>query len=471
MAAPHLSAEVFPAAPQPGQRWDSVLTGGVCVALAFAVLAMGAVQPEAELLLRSCSLALFLLWAVLQLVRGRLSIASSPIYIPALAFAGLIVAQVLFGLTAYRHDTLIELLNYVSYGLLAFVTLQSLRGSQAAKALALAISGFGLAVSVFALLQYLASNGKVYWVVQIPTDAMSFGPYVNHNHYAGLIEMLIPFPLVFALQSPVSISKRFFFGLSAIIMGVSVVESGSRGGLIALACQVVLLFAIGRFTRIRRGGGIVLLVMLVAMAGLLATMVDSAVASRISALREPGRADVAGWRMRLNRDGLSMVRAKPVLGWGLGTFATVYPQFRSFYDDVPIHEAHNDYMQLLVETGVVGGMLTAWFLILVFREGWRNLERSQTIWERGITTGAMVSVSGILIHSSSDFNLHIPGNAAIFFVMCAIAAAPITQRGSQSPNESRRSRTGRTSADLAERESLEGVAEAPQRLRVVARRP
>ncbi len=467
MAAPHISVEVVPVTRPPGWQLNGVLTGGVCLTLVFGVLAMGAVQPESELILRSFSVALFVLWVAAQFMRGTLSIASSPIYVPSLAFAGLILAQMLFGVTAYRHDTLVELLNYISYGLLAFVMLQSLRGNQTAKAFALGISGFGLAVSVFGLLQNFASNGKVYWAIQVPTDAMFFGPYVNHNHYAGLMEMLIPFPLVFALQSPVSVAKRCFFGLSAIIMGVSVVESGSRGGIIALACQVVLLMAIGRFTRIRRGGIIALLVMLAAMAVLLATVIDSTVASRVSALREPGRADVAGWRMRLNHDSLSMVRAKPVLGWGLGTFPTVYPRFRSFYDDVPIHEAHNDYMQLLVETGAVGGILTLWFLVIVFRQGWRNLEQSQTIWERGVTTAAMVGVSGILIHSSSDFNLHIPANAAIFFVMCAIAAAPINQPLGQSHEEFRRDRKRRADIDT---EPAEIVGGFPQRLRVVARR-
>ena len=468
MATLHISADVVPVARPLDRHWDSILSSGVCLALAFGVLAMGAVQPESELILRSLSVALFLLWLAAQFTRDRLSIASSPSYVPALAFAGLILGQMLFNISAYRHDTLVELLNYISCGLLAFVMLQSLRGNQTAKALALGISGFGLAVSVFALLEYFASNGKVYWAVQVPTDAMLFGPYVNHNHYAGLMEMLIPFPLVFALQSPVSVAKRCLFGLSAIIMGVSVFESGSRGGIIALVCQVVLLMAIGRFTRIRRGGIIALLVMLAAMAILLATVIDSTVASRVSALREPGRADVAGWRMRLNHDSLSMVRDKPVLGWGLGTFATVYPRFRSFYDDVPIHEAHNDYMQLLVETGTVGGILTLWFLVIVFREGWRNLERSQTIWERGVTTAAMVGVSGMLIHSSSDFNLHIPANAAIFFVMCAIAAAPIGQRLDQSHEESGRDRKRRS--HIVDTEPVEVVGEFPQRLRVVARR-
>jgi O-antigen ligase len=303
--------------------------------------------------------------------------------------------------------------------------------------------------------------------VQVPADAPFFGPYVNHNHYAGLMEMLIAFPLIFALQSDVSVGARLFFGLSAIIMGVSVVESGSRGGIIALLCQIILLAVIGRFTRMKRGAAVALLLVLVGMATLLAVVADSGVVARIFSLREPGRADVAGWRMSLNHDSLAMVRARPVLGWGLGTFSTVYPQFRSFYDDAPINEAHNDYMQLLVETGAVGGIITVWFLVIVFREGWRNLSRSQSFWDRGVTFGAIVSVSGILIHSASDFNLHIPANAAIFFVMCALVVVPMGQDSSRPQGGYRRSSVA---IDRAAAEALAEVEEFPQRLRVVVRR-
>jgi O-antigen ligase len=470
VAIPYIEADLFPSPRRLAWQFDAVLIGGICLALVFGVAAIGAVQPWAEFILRSCSVVLFLIWAVAQLIRGRLSIVSSPVYAPALAFAGLVVAQMVFGVTAYRHDTLVELLNYISYGLLAFVMLQSLGGGYAGKWLVLGSSGFGLAVSVFALLQYLASNGKVYWSVQVPADAPFFGPYVNHNHYAGLMEMLIAFPLVFALQSQVSIAIRWFLGFSAIIMAVSVVESGSRGGTIALVCQIVVLMVIGHFTKMKRGAVASLLVMLVAMAILLAVVADSAVVARISTLQEPGRSDVTGWRMHLNHDSLAMLRARPILGWGLGAFPTVYPQFRSFYDDAPIHDAHNDYMQLLAETGVAGGLITAWFLVVLLREGWRNLELSQSMWDKGITTAAIVSVSGILVHSASDFNLHIPANAAIFFVMCAIVAAPVFGRAAQPHGESQRNGSGRMPADLAYVEPLEGVAEPPPRLRVVVRR-
>jgi O-antigen ligase len=445
-------------------RIDLVLVGGVFLTLGFAVLDMGAVQPEAQFALRSGATALFLLWVITQIVRGELKITWSPLYTPALAFVCLAIAQIAFATTAYRHDTLVELLNFGSYGLLAFVVSQSWKGISSDELFALGISGFGLAVAVFALLQASVSNGKLYWVVQVPTDAFFFGPYVNHNHFAGLMEMLLPFPLIFAAQRSGNIARRIFFALSAVIVGVSVVVSGSRGGVIAMGCQILLLVLIGRFARMKRGAAIALLMILIAMAVLLAVVADSSVTARIGTLRQPSRADVAGWRMHLNRDSLAMWRAKPVLGWGLGAFPTIYPQFRSFYDDVPIHQAHNDYMQLMAETGAIGGLIAVWFLVAVFRQGWRNLRQSQAPGNKGITLAAMVSVSGILIHSVSDFNLHIPANAALFFVLCAIAGAPVIPCRKTSEEKHLGSSTDSSEAEL------QGIAQFPQRLRVVARR-
>ena len=367
----------------------------------------------------------------MQLANRELKITRTALYAPALAFAGLILLQMFSGLSAYRHDTLVEFLNYACYGLLAFVTAQSLRNSDASKLLPTCISAFGLLISVFALVQYFASNGDIYWVVPVSKGTAVFGPYVNHNHYAGLMELLVSFPLVFALQETVGFSKRIFFGLSAVVMGVSLFYCRSRGGIIAFLCQIVLLTVLGLFRKMKRGAVLALLAVIMAMAILLAVLGASEAVARISTLREPGRADVAGWRMRVNRDSFAMVRTKPLLGWGLGTFTTVYPRFRSFYDDVTVNTAHNDYMQLLVETGITGAAITLWFLVAVFRESWRNLEKPQGTWSRGTALAALVSVSGILIHSASDFNLHVPANAAIFFVMCTVACVPMLQTGNR----------------------------------------
>ena len=78
-------------------------------------------------------------------------------------------------------------------------------------------------------------------------------------------------------------------------------------------------------------------------------------------------------RHNINRDGLKMFLKKPVLGWGLGTFPVVYPQFRTFYTNFFVNEAHNDYLQLLVEMGLLGFGTMLWFLVTLYKRAIKKI--------------------------------------------------------------------------------------------------
>jgi O-antigen ligase len=117
-----------------------------------------------------------------------------------------------------------------------------------------------------------------------------------------------------------------------------------------------------------------------------------------------------------------MVSDRPIAGWGLGVFPIVYPQYRSFSTDLLVNQAHNDYAQALVETGVLGFACVVWFIVNLYRSGIQNLRAHSKVATAGVL-GPLVGCSGILVHSFSDFNLHVPANAALFFVLCGMASA------------------------------------------------
>ncbi len=144
-----------------------------------------------------------------------------------------------------------------------------------------------------------------------------------------------------------------------------------------------------------------------------------------------GQAEVAGWRLQVARDSVAMIKQRPVLGWGLGTFPTVFPRFKSVYDDVLVNEAHDDYLQLLVETGVVGCILAGWFLWNLLSASLRELRKAPS-WQANLTRACLIGIAGILVHSVTDFNLHIPANAALFYSMCFLATSE--DRAAVAPN-------------------------------------
>jgi O-antigen ligase len=118
-----------------------------------------------------------------------------------------------------------------------------------------------------------------------------------------------------------------------------------------------------------------------------------------------------------------MFRNKPVLGWGLGTFPVVYPQFRTFYSNFFVNFAHNDYLQLLVETGLLGFATMIWFLVTLYLRALKKIGNWPGETGGAMTLACLLGVSGILVHSAVDFNLQIPANAALFYVLCSLAAA------------------------------------------------
>lgn len=410
---------------------SSTLLGGACVVLLSAPLAFGAVQPWAIFLLQATSVALLIAWGYHQWKSGELKIVWHPVYAPMLAFGALVVMQWVTGLTSYRYVTYSLLLLYVSYGILIFVVTQALKRSSQVRPLAGILCCYGLVLASFALLQGIAPNGKLYWIWPLEQGGLIYGPYVNHNHYAGLMEMLAPFPLVLALSRHTEGNRKLVVAGIAALMAGTIFLSGSRGGMLAFAAQVIVLTVLLR----KRGDWkqpLALGVFLAVMIGFLIWLGGNELTRRLVSIQSEARQELSGGvRLTIDRDSLRMFREKPILGWGLGTFPVVYPQFRSFYTTFFVNEAHNDYLQLLVEAGIAGFGIAVWFLVLTFRGAAAKLQNWTETINGTLTVAALLGCTGILIHSFLDFNLQIPANAALFYVLCAIAAAapfPESQR-------------------------------------------
>src|SRR5208337_4545958 len=223
---------------------SKILLFGVFGLLLFGPLAFGAVEPWSIFLLEAGSTALFLLWISKQVLDGEIKIHWNPLFLPMAAFALLIVAQLALRITAYPHDTVALALQYCCYGMLCFLASQTLlRGSQA-RSLALIFSVYGATLAGFALLQGISSNGKLYWIRQPRMGGWIYGPYVNHNHYAGLMEMLVPIPLVVSLTRLAPPKVRAVAAASAAVMVGTIFLSGSRGGMLAIVGELVLLAAL-----------------------------------------------------------------------------------------------------------------------------------------------------------------------------------------------------------------------------------
>ena len=406
-------------------RLTSVLLYGTFALLLFGPLAFGAVEPWSIFVLEAGTALLFLCWLAKQWVDEELVLRWNPIFLPMTAFAALIVAQLGLHRSAYPHDTRASALLFCAYGTLCFLSQQVLRRGSQARKLAVIFTVYGAAVAALALLQGVAPNGKLYWLREPHLGGWIYGPYVNHNHYAGLMELLVPIPLVLALTRLAEDRERIAAAIVAAVMVSTIFLSGSRGGMLAILVEMAVLAAVlfrhkrGLRTALGLGAFAIVLVSLLVWLG------GKQLSARVSSISDESKTEISGgMRTSIYRDTVHMFRQRPVLGWGLGTFPVVFPQFRSFYTNFFVNEAHNDYLQLLAETGVAGFAVMLWFLVVAYRQASTKMASWMTDISGAVTLACTLGITGILVHSLVDFNLQIPANAALFYVFCTLAAAP-----------------------------------------------
>jgi O-antigen ligase len=392
-----------------------VLVLGFCALLIFAVLAFGAVDEWSTFAFEAGAALLFLLWTLEKLVSHKIELSKNPLFLPAFLFFGLIVAQVVLRRSAYGYITRYEALQYVSYGVALLIGAECVREESARKLFALVMTAFGAFYAFFALAQELTSNGKIFWVHSPQFHGAIYGSYVNHDHYAGLMEMLVPIPFVLCVGHLLRGGKRVLVGFCTVLMASTIFLSGSRGGMLAFALEMVLFAAmtLGKKQSPRMVLGSVAMCFFI-----LALLVFLGKGQVLGRLGDLG----PGIRLDITKDSMRMFFKRPIGGWGLGTFPTVYPSFRSFYTNLFVNEAHNDYAQLLVETGLLGFGLMLWFLVRLYRHGLPTSRRWEFRWDEAVSLASLLGCSGILLHSLVDFNLQIPANAAMFYALCGLAA-------------------------------------------------
>ena len=351
------------------------------VMLFGAPLVFGAVQPWAWVMLAViCFLALSL-WAVGCVQQGQLRVSWSPLYLPGLAFLLLGLVQYSGRLTFDRIGTRESLLKLAVDLLFFFLALQ-LVGSAPERTrqwVGLAVVIYAFLLSLEAIIQHFSSPDQIYWEVNVTPGGWNFGPYVNDNHYAGLMEMLIPLAAAHWLARRRTDPWRPVLGFALLVPIVSLLLCASRGGLIALALEcgvlLVVLFKLARAPGRRsiRPAVVLAAIALVVLGFMWVDPGDSS--TRLQTLLRPSLAKEVGFgnRKTVALDSLGIVRDHPWLGTGLGSFKTVYGQYQSFPDDSLWDHAHNDYAEVLAETGIIGGGLTVLAILLFLNLSFRGL--------------------------------------------------------------------------------------------------
>jgi O-antigen ligase len=142
---------------------------------------------------------------------------------------------------------------------------------------------------------------------------------------------------------------------------------------------------------------------------------------------------------------IDIIKNHPLIGTGLGAFGVVYTGYDSRNGMYRLEQAHNDYLQILSDGGIVGAVIGLFFVVSLFRMGFSRRD-SRDDFRRGVATGALAGCFAVLVHSFFDFTLHTPANALLFLVLAALATINGRVEDVQSRGKKRRRRSSEAGA-------------------------
>ncbi|MEO6654904.1 MAG: O-antigen ligase family protein [Pyrinomonadaceae bacterium] len=307
---------------------------------------------------------------------------------------------------------------------------------------------FGALMAFFGIMQRLADPDSIYGM-RTMTQAIAFGPFVNQHHFASFMQMTGGVTLGLLLGKSTVRDKKILLAFALIIMGVAVVLTSSRGGLIGFA-SVVMFVALLNFLSGRRPGesrkdaisatGIQRKIAMAVGAVAFFVVIFGTVlfiGGNDSLLRGIGitnagsGADLSTGRFHFWPIAISIFLEHPIIGAGFDAFGVAFTRYDTWSGQFRVEQAHNDYLQTLADAGLAGFACVAGFVYLLFKKGLATIVKS-TGFRREAAIGALAGCFGIMIHSFFDFPLRTPSNAFFFLFLCAIITVPTQSNSSRS---------------------------------------
>jgi O-antigen ligase len=420
----------------------------LCLAIILSALAYGTVHYWALAVFFLGAVMMLILWLADGWTLGTLRISRNVLQLPLLGVlllglvqllplrspnnAGISSAPFVRSLSLDPYSTrliLVQVAALLVYFAATFVFVDTPRRL---RLFVRTITIFGFLLAVFGLTQSFTTS-KVYWIRELP-QSQPFGPFINRHHFAGYMELALALPLGLLFSGSLEKEKRFIYLFAVGLMSVALIMTNSRGGLISLIAEIVFLVAVGGFRRrrnrrtspsdkktaiksaaIRAGLALTLVIAIFGAVTLLGG--ESGLTRLLGSINtdDPTTGRAHFWSVTVD-----IIKTHPILGIGLGAFGVVYTGYDSRNGLYRLEQAHNDYLQVLSDGGLVGAALGVFFIFSLFRMGFAR-RASHDPFRRGVATGALAGCFAVLVHSFFDFTLHTPSNTLLFLILAALA--------------------------------------------------
>ncbi len=436
------------------------------VLIALVAVPYGTVEPWWRALFECAVFGLAALWIIEGWLSGSWHFSAYRILLPLVALAAFGLLQTIptgsggdmslragrgvwQALSADPHGTQRWAVKMFALILVGAMLLRYTASEYRLRSLIHLIIGIAVASAMFGLLRQMTQHEEGF-VLQYLKPGFGYGQFINSNHFAFLLEMAIGLLLGFAIGGGVRRDRLLLYLSVALMLGMTLVSSKSRGGILSMLCQLIiaaLLFstmrpALGFFAPVsgaiewtqRAGRSLMirtlLIVCLISTAGIGIVWVGGdPLLGRLEAIQGEVSAQGDSWRWAVRRRDIwpatwQLIKDHPVTGVGMGAYWIAVTRYHDASGEFTPQEAHNDYLELWASGGLIGVVLGAWFGYELIR-GVRERLRSSGTFRRAACLGALVGISGIAIHSFFDFGLHITINALVFIALLVIAVAGV----------------------------------------------
>ena len=298
---------------------------------------------------------------------------------------------------------------------------------------------FGALMAFFAILQRLVNPEGIYGIRGTP-QAIPFGSFVNQHHFAAFMVMCSGVTLGSLFGRDTGRERRLLLLVAAVLMGMATLMTSSRGGLIALVAVVGYVVIATMFANdgdnpdnrpavVRWRGRLMAAcgaAFLLVVFGSVLFLGESN--SLIRGIGLVDQADLSNGRSHFWSIAVRIFFDHPIAGAGLDAFGVAFTRYDTWPGVFRVEQAHNDYLQILADAGILGISCVIAFVYLLFAKGWSVVRRSSSPYRRTLAIGAMAGCFGILVHSFFDFPLRTPSNAFIFLLLAALAIVNVKMR-------------------------------------------
>lgn len=358
-------------------------------------------------------------------------------YQPVLDLPGLSDSDTWIPLTVNRQATLLEGLRLSSYIFFYAVTVQLLTCGRRLLITVKAVGGLAVFIAFLSLIQRITAPDTLLWFRSLSDGKTAFGPWVYKNHYAGFMVMLCPLVLSqFLLHRPIldrtaTCREKFlaffskdgaaaylFWGFGSIIILASVFLTQSRGGILSLSLGLLLFIFL---TRQQRKTGILSLLILAGSFFIIVSRYSwEPILDRFSYIFNSKTGTVQDDRLLIWADSLKIIADFLFTGSGFGTFIDIFPAYKTLPDNLLYDHAHNDFLELLTDGGLIAGGAALCFILSVLKAGYKQSRFRKETRAVLLTIGAFSGLAGLLVYSFFDFNLHNGANGLYFVFFCAL---------------------------------------------------